>query len=243
MAEYAEIPIELLKIDVSYQRDLDEGRIKRLLKAFDAGAIKALSVSRRLCGSLYVYDGQHTLAVFKAMRAKTVPALVVDGDREMEARWFMLMNGAGVSKATARDAHRAAVVARDDTAIMVQGLLDSLGLEVAKGGARAGTLSAIGTLQSWAKQDFNRLDRAMGMVHQLWANESHAWTQVVLRGAWDIAADADVMRRVISGCRKHKVTPRRILDAAAGMQMATGMPGGGSGYAKQAYLRLAGVKA
>ena len=242
MAEYEEIQIDLLKIDASYQRDLDVRRINGIAKAFESGAIKALSVSRRVCGSLYVYDGQHTLAVFKAMRAKTVPALVVEGDQKKEARWFMLMNGAGVSKATARDTHRAAVVAHDDTAIRVQRLLDSFGLEVAKGGARPGTISAIGTLKSWARQDSDRLERAMEMVHQLWANESHAWTQVVLRGAWDVSADKDVMRRVFAGCKKHKVTPRRILDTAGGMQLATGLPGGGSGYAKKAYLQLAGVR-
>ncbi|MFX9665095.1 hypothetical protein ABTO78_20780, partial [Acinetobacter baumannii] len=64
---------------------------------------------------------------------------------------------------------------------------------------------------------------------------------IVLRAAWDVADDPQLLAVVEAGLAKRKVTPRRLLDTAAGMQSATGLPGGGSGYAKRAILQLAKV--
>lgn len=240
--EMANVPVASIHVDDVYQRALDQKRIDRLRRAFDRGASKAISVSRRSCGALYVYDGQHTLALCRAMGFETVPAVIVDGDQKKEARWFLLMNGAGTSKANARDAHRAALVADDETAAAVQDLLNTYGLTLARGGARAGTTSAIGTLRTWLKADPARLVRAMDVIDRLWCEENNAWTQIVMRGAWDIAADCELLDAVEAGLSKHKVTPRRILDCASGMQESTGTPGGGSGYSKAAFLKLAKVK-
>lgn len=243
LPEIALLPVDSVRVDETYQRELDEKRVERLRKAYQRGACKAISVSRRADGSLYVYDGQHTLALCRALGVRTVPAVIVDGDRQKEARWFLLMNGSGVSKATARESHKAALEAGDPVAVGVQELLRMHGLVLAKGGARKGTTSASGTLRTWAKADIGRLMRAMGMISRLWADEDHAWTQIVLRAAWDVADDADLLARVEAGLAKRKVTPRRLLDTAAGMQSATGLPGGGSGYAKRAILQLAKVNA
>lgn len=243
LPEIALIPVDSVRVDETYQRALDEKRVERLRKAYQRGACKAISVSRRADGSLYVYDGQHTLALCRAIGVKTVPAVIVDGDRQKEARWFLLMNGAGVSKATARDAHKAAVQAGDAVAVGVQELLKMYGLELAKGGARKGTTSAAGSLRMWAKADIGRLMRSMGMIYRIWSQEDHAWTQIVLRAAWDVAFDPQLLASVEAGLVKRKVTPRRLLDTAAGMQSATGLPGGGSGYAKRAILQLAKVDA
>ena len=231
-----------LLIDPSYQRQLDEKRVQRVAKAFSSGASKALSVSQRGDGSLYVYDGQHTLAVCVALGMELCPAVVVRGSQEQEARWFLLMNGAGVSKATARESHKAALTADDEIAKQVQDLLDEHGVLLAKGGAKAGTTSAIGSLKIWCKSDKARLQRAMGVIDRLWCCDDHAWSQIILRGMVDIAGDADLLEAVESGLARARITPRRVLDVAAGMQSATGVPGGGSGYSKSAILQLSKVR-
>ena len=58
------------------------------------------------------------------------------------------------------------------------------------------------------------------------------------RGMLDVAADPEQLDQVRMGLQKHKVTPRRVLDTAAGMQAATGVPGGGSGYSAMAIRQL-----
>ncbi len=234
------VPIESINIDSSYQRPLDESRVAKMGKAFSMGAVKAVSLSRRDDGSLWCYDGQHTLAVLKLHGCTHVHATVVPGSKKQEAQWFALMNSAGSRKATARDVQRAQVVAEDSLACLVNQLLSAHGVVVAKGGSKAGTTSAIGSIRGWANSDPVRLGNVMDAIRMMWINDEHAWCQIVMRGMWDCAG-SDKFDLIVEGLVRHKVTPRRILDSASAMQAATGLPGGGSGFAKKAILKLARV--
>jgi ParB-like chromosome segregation protein Spo0J len=238
--EISIVDIDRINIDPKYQRTLDVKRIAKIAEAFSAGAIKAISLSRRADGSLWVYDGMHSVEVMRKMGLTQVPAVIVSGSQKQEAAWFNLMNGAGVRKASQRDGQKAGVVAGDKGALRIQELLGSYGVEIAKGGARKGTTSAIGSIKVWIKADHARLVRAMDMIDRLWCSEDHAWTQIVIRGAWDVAG-TDKLAAVEAGLVKQKVTPRRILDVAGAMQSATGTGGGGSGYSKKAFYSLAKV--
>lgn len=54
------LPTGHLRIDPSYQRDVNEPRIKRMAAAWDDRRADTLTVSAR-DGSFYVLDGQHRL--------------------------------------------------------------------------------------------------------------------------------------------------------------------------------------
>lgn len=232
------ISVDQISIDSSYQRPLDVKRIDRLKRAYNRGACKAVSLSRRDDGSLWVYDGQHTLALAIASGEDSVPAVIVKGDQQKEARWFLLMNGSGVSKASVRDRHRASVAMGDDVAAGVEAMMARHGVCIAKGGTKAGTTSAVGSIHGWYRDDSARIDRVFCAIKSMWEKEDGAWTQIVMRGMWDIAAEPDQLEQVRLGLVRHKVTPRRVLDTAAGMQAATGVPGGGSGYSATAIRQL-----
>jgi hypothetical protein len=212
-------------------------RIDRLKRAYNRGACKAISLSRRIDGTLWVYDGQHTLALAISSGERVVPAVIVNGDQQKEARWFLLMNGAGVSKATVRERHSASLTAGDDVAKGVDEMLGQFGVVPSKN-LTAGCTTAIGSITGWYKSDQARLRRVFDFIKGLWATEEGAWSQVVMRGVWDIALDPKELEQVYLGARKHKVTPRRVLDSAAAMQGATGVPGGGSGVSAIALRKL-----
>lgn len=114
-AELKYVRVDAIHIDGKYQRKLlDVNRIDRLKRAYNRGACKAISLSRRADGTLWVYDGEHTLALAIATGEDEVAAVIVDGDQQKEARWSLLMNGSGVTKATVRgDRHRASVAMGD----------------------------------------------------------------------------------------------------------------------------------
>lgn len=234
------VDISRINVDPSYQRDLDEKRVASNAKAFQLGAAKAVSLSERDDGSLWAYDGQQTLDTFRRVGISLIPAVIVSGNQQLEARWFVTMNGPGVRKATQRESQKAGLVAGDELSAKVQSLLDFYRIELAKGGSRAGTTSAIGTLKSLAKKDCGRLDEAMGFINRLWSKADRAWTHPVIRGAWDVVVmdNADEVEKTL---KRLKVTPQRILDLAAGMQAQTGQRGSGAGYAKRAFLTLANV--
>jgi len=234
------VDVEDVNVDHRYQRPLDKRRIKRLTKAFDQGASKAISLSRRPDGSMWVYDGNHTLELYKQQGAKRIPAVIVDSTAEKEAEWFVLMNGAGPIKANPCQKQHAAHFAGDQVAIEAQNILDDFGIEIAKGGSGVGKTRAIDFIKTCVKADKPRLLFAMGMIDRLWCNEVEAWSRTIMRGAWEVSG-LDLIDKVEAGLAKNKVTPRRVLDVAQGMQLATGEPGGGMGFVKKAMLALAQV--
>lgn len=236
------VDIGSINVDSAYQRVLNEGRVRTIAKNFDAGAVKALSISRRSDGSLWAYDGRHTLEVLSLKGYKKAPAIIADGTQEDEARWFILMNGAGTRKASKAEAYLAGLAANDETAIRAREILNRFGLSLAKGGVSAGKTSSIAFIQSALKSNPERLESTMQMLHDLWPNEAETWTRIMLRGAWEIIG-AGLRTQFEAGARAHKVTPRRVLDMAQGMQAATGEPGSGAGHVKRAMLQLARVQA
>lgn len=235
------VPIDKINVDHDYQRPLDELRVKRMAEAFSSGAVKTVSLSRRDDGSLWCYDGQHTLAVLRLLRCTHVHATVVPGDKKKEAHWFALMNGSGPRKATVRDVQRAEVVSEQSLACLVEQLLKGYQIAVGKNCATPSTTSAIGSIRGWAKADPVRLGNVMYAIHSMWGSEPYAWSQIVMRGMWDCASDPR-FNVIVIGLQKKKVTPRRVLDSASAMQLATGVAGGGSGYAKRAIVKLACIK-
>ena len=236
------VDIQTINVDPAYQRGLNESRVRGIAKNFDVGAVKALSLSQRVDGSLWAYDGRHTLEVLSLKGYKKAPAMIIDGTQEDEARWFILMNGAGTRKASKAEAYIAGLAANDETAIRAREVLNSFGLSLAKGGVSAGKTSSIAFIQSALKSNPERLEAAMQMLHNLWPNEAETWTRIMLRGAWEIVG-ADLRAQFEAGARLHKVTPRRVLDMAQGMQAANGEPGSGAGHVKRAMLQLARVTA
>lgn len=64
--EYKQVNTRDILVDGLYQRDLDKNRVSRIVKKFDERLVNAVKVSFR-DGKYYVFDGQHTIAVMKAI--------------------------------------------------------------------------------------------------------------------------------------------------------------------------------
>lgn len=235
------VEIDSIHTDPAYQRDLDEKRVKKLSAKFKQGAAKAVSLSRRPNGSLWCYDGQHTIEIYRAAGFTHVPAVVVNGTMQQEADWFEELNQS-VQRVSARDRQRAGVVAGKKSSLEVQELLDKFGLLISKGGLRAGMTNSVGAIARYAAIDPDRIDSAMRGIDTLWNTEAEAWSGVVLRGMFE-ACSKVVPKELIKACKAKRVTPRRILDWCSARQTAAGASGGGAAYACEAVLTLAGISA
>lgn len=234
---FAHVPVDAVMVDCSYQRPTDGNQVKDIAGAFEAGAVKAVSLSERADGSLWCYDGAHTVAAARAAGWATVPALIVQGDPEREARWFGAINGKS-RRVSQRDAQRAGVVARHPVALLVNALMSANGIVSQGGGqARPGRTNAVGLLRTLARRDAEGLTAAMDVIRALWAAEPLAWSGRVIRGVYDASkqAGADELR---AGLKAHKVTPQRIEDAIS----VLGDAGKQSGWtsAGAVVLKLAG---
>lgn len=238
MARLEFIPVTAINVDPTYQRRTDAARVKRIAAALDEGAMKAISVSERPDGSLWVYDGAHTVAAARLAGMSRVPALIVRGTREQEARWFLAING-GSKRVSQRDTQHAGVAASDAVAVLVDRLMSAHGLTVQSGGqARPGKTNAVGLLRTLAKRDPAGLEAAMGVIGGLWPSEPLAWSGRVISGVHGAIAKAgaDAVR---AGLKARKVTPQRIEDGIA----VLGKVAGGSGWSAAAsvVISLAGV--
>ncbi len=232
------VDVSMINVDHDYQRPLNPVRLRKLKNAFNQGASKAISVSRRDDGSLWVYDGQNTLELFKEMGIMRIPCVIVSGDSIQEAKWFLLMNGEGSVKANPEQKQKAAFFAGDDLAVKAKHLLDLYEIEIAKGGTGAHKTRSIDYIKVCLKSDEPRLIRAMDMIDELWRDENEAWSRAIMRGMYEIAG-LDNSDKVQQALAKRKITPRRVMDVARGMQETTGEPGSGMGFMKRAILSLA----
>lgn len=241
VVEMALVDIGNIHIDPAYQRDMDEKRVKKLAAKFKQGAAKAVSLSRRPNGSLWCYDGQHTIEIYRVAGFTHVPAVIVNGDMKKEADWFEELNQS-VKRVSARDRQRAGVVADKPSALAVQDLLDRFGIQISKGGLRSGMTNSVGAIGRYVSSDPARIAQAMRAIDEMWRDETEAWSGVVLRGMFE-ACGKVAPKELIKACKTRRVTPRRILDWCSARQTSAGSSGGGACYACEAILTLAGISA
>lgn len=240
------IEISELHTDPAYQRALDDRRVSRTVKAFSLGAVKAISVSQRECGRMYVYDGQHTVAAARILGIVKLPAVIVNGDQRKEAQWFLAINGGNSKRVSQRQIQKAGVVAGDKLSEMTQEILSDYSIQISNGGSSAGSTNSIALIKRYIALSPPHLRSAMDAINYLWRDDQWAWSAVVLRGMFEIARDdsPSLLPDVVKACRRKKVMPRRLLDVASAMQLASaGGRGSGSCYAKDAILKLCDFKA
>lgn len=128
------VPVESLRVAPEYQRHLDESRVRRMARAFDPDAIGTIEVSQRDDGTMYVIDGQHRVALLRAVGwgDQLIPALVHVGlTLADEARIFYLTNTAVKPDAFAR--FNARLVAGDPAAKEVAVAVEAAGCHLARG--------------------------------------------------------------------------------------------------------------
>jgi hypothetical protein len=230
-----------IKIDHSYQRDLDEKRINNLKKAFDSGAAKAISVSLREDGAMYCYDGQHTLAMFKSQGVEMIPATIVNGNQKLEAKWFSMMNGAGSKRVSAREVHKAGKVAEVEQDVEAEKILSKFGLVVSGGGNKKNQTSAIGFIRKNVIKNKEKLIRAMTAIHMIWKDENESWSRMIVGGMLQ-CEESGILDKVCESAKKYKVTPRRILDYTAALQSASGTMSSGTHLVKKAIVDLCKIE-
>jgi hypothetical protein len=236
------VELASLHIDPKYQRELKKSRATKIAKSFDLGAIKAINISRRSDGRLFITDGQHTADAARDAGFTHFPAIIVAGTQEQEARWFGIINGAATERVKVSVKHKAALVARDETAMAIQTILDTYNLKISTGGLRAGHTNAVGTISRYFAACAPQLQAAMDAIRMLWSVDDCAWSGVVIRGMFELAASPELLRDAIVRLRRRKTSPRQVMDIASALQTAAGATGGGGAHAKAAILKAAGIK-
>ena len=143
----------LLQVHPAYQRVATIDKINAIASKWSWVACGALIVGKR-DKNFWVIDGQHRLlAALKRSDIKTLPCLIFQTDNlSQEAQGFLDANTARRPVAT-YDKYRAALAASDPLALVVDAMLQKLGITVTLSLHKAHTLKCIGFVLTRAKED------------------------------------------------------------------------------------------
>jgi hypothetical protein len=101
--EYKQISTADICVDTLYQRDLNDQRVKKIVREFNPYLVNACKISFR-DGRFWVFDGQHTIAAIKQLHGgkdKMVECKVFYGlTRLDEMELFIQQNGASSAVST-----------------------------------------------------------------------------------------------------------------------------------------------
>lgn len=123
------IDTNLIKIDISVQRELQETHVSKILKKFDPQAFGRLTVSKREDGFYYCSDGQHRLNVARRLGLSEVPCIVVNSHSIVdEGENFIKVNEVS-AKVSALDKYRIGVTVGNAEWLRVKECLDYAGVE------------------------------------------------------------------------------------------------------------------
>lgn len=82
--EFEVVSLDALKVDHSYQRDLDVNLVQKIARDWDIAAAGPIVCNRRDDGSLYVVNGQHRAAAAKTAGEMEIIAQVTQGLSQAE---------------------------------------------------------------------------------------------------------------------------------------------------------------
>lgn len=207
------VPIADILVDSSYQRELDEKRVKRILTAFRWDHFGAIVLAPQPDGRFAVTDGQHRLkAAEMHPRIKRVPAVVISAGGNMaEAENFLAINR-GRKVVTPVETYWAGLAAGDENAKAVHDVLAAAGCDVvAENGAyRPGHTNAVGALtRCIARYGDAATIAALKSIRAAWPDDAKA-----LRGTL-ISALARINRE-----NREALDPARMVRALGGKSPA-----------------------
>lgn len=218
-AELRMVPVNVIKIDSGYQRDVSTHWVSQHLP-FDERRAGAIVLSGR-AGGPYCIDGGHRLALARESGKSHINALVIDGlSRQDEARLFTRYQRER-RNLTSHALYRADVVAGDEETLAMVRIVANAGFRLDKN-AGPNSITAIDALRYIHRQGGDDLlARTLDLVKQIWVGEEKALSGQILKGLALFLSSAgqqpafrkDRLERVMHACAPLKLV--RLSQAVA----------------------------
>jgi hypothetical protein len=234
-----EVDIKKLDVDDRYQRELQEGRVKRMVKEFNPLQVGAIQTSRRN-GRLTVIDGQHRLAAAKELGLKKMPCVVHDDlTPEEEAALFVRLQ---LDRRSLKPVERfeAQVFAGDERADQIRRATQAAGYTIGQANHSPNRITAVVALERIYKRfGEQHLRQTLKFLREVWDGDLGAVNGYFIQGVAQLLANYGDRIGVPEKLRLQEASPRTIIRHAQGNGFAGGgyMPGVVSELRKVAGLR------
>ena len=211
------IPIRNLVSNQDYQRMLSENHIRKALKEFDVYQINPVKVSRR-DGVNFVFDGQHTIEIVAAesgSRDTPVWCMIYDDLKYTEEAHIFADQQKNVKKLTPYETFAAHIEAGDAKQKMIQTIVESYGLEVARN-QRPGVITAVNAMEHiYDKYGQSVLDSSIRIAVATWEGEKNSLSSGMLKGiAKIIVTYGDSINEDIFTDKVGQISVKQIMRTA-----------------------------
>lgn len=186
--EYKQVNTRDILVDELYQRDLDKNRVSRIVKEYDPRLLNPCKVSFR-DGRYYVFDGQHTIAVQKAVhkgRDCMVDCKVFYGlTRCEEAELFIKQNG--LSRAVGVNAKFRALFNNGDKDIVGMVLAcEKIGIRIdfTRNKAPNKIIALSSLFKVYNSADPETFLQVLEILKTAWGGEAEGFCSELLTGLW-----------------------------------------------------------
>jgi hypothetical protein len=171
------LSVHSVSVDRRYQRGENRQKAMEIAREWNWNAVKAISVARRPDGSLFGYDGQHTLVAAKLRGdIQEVPCLVREIETVADEAKAFLATNSKQTKPTKAEMHHAGAAGADPLANMIQGVLDEFNIELTKSTYGPRKTTAIGSFYGVVgpkptKDARERLLKLLTRLLETWPND------------------------------------------------------------------------
>jgi hypothetical protein len=169
MGEFRMVPKHLLNIDGDYQRDsVSRSKVTDIARTWNWVLFGTLIVAERPDGTLWVIEGGHrTRASFYRSDINLLPCMVHRLEvKELEAKAFLGSNKFKTNVCS-MDEFRASILAGDETAVGVDGMINDWGYRVANSHGTRYVVKCVNTLMSSWRHDPFLTRRCFAFFNQI----------------------------------------------------------------------------
>lgn len=214
--------VKVLRVDPTYQRPVDQVRVRRMARNFDIDALGTIEVSRRRDGSFFIIDGQHRIATMFEIgwSDQKVPCLVHFGlSVEDEARIYRLRNDAVRPNSFA--IFRAGLTEGNAECIDIDRTVRHCGLQIATGGNRGNVQAVSALTKVYRNAGGLVLERTLRCITSAWGTQSSNFQADILISVGLVlnrlgdTVDRDRLAAVLA-----TVTPTSLLAQARSTKIA-----------------------
>ena len=186
--EVKEINSKFIIVDRTYQHELDQARVTKLLKQFDPVIANLPKVSFRF-GKYYVFDGQHTIALLKAVNNhEDLPILckVYEGMTSAdEAHYFLMQNGLSKLPTISEKFHAAYNYGDEDITAIVK-IAEAHGFSVNIDGATHSSPCLIRALKAvltvYQKFGATVYEKMLSIIKEAWDGDNDSTRKEIITG-------------------------------------------------------------
>lgn len=226
-ASLADVPLALMRINPLAQRDLNTGRVDKLVAEMDLEQLGTPTCSHR-DDLFFLLDGHHRIEALKKWlgddwETQSYPCWTYVGLSEQdEAEVFLKLND--TLTVTAFDRFTKGVAAGRSEESEIDRIVREQGLRISRQ-VGSGSVRAVGTLRRVYRLGPNVLDLALGMVQAAYGEtglDAHVIEGVgLLVQRYDGELDHEV---AVNRLRKTTGGLHGLLNAAEGLRLKTGNP-------------------